>query len=90
MMYAAQMAGGACSFLSEWAGSCFSPVPVQSSMAYNGYNVLIAQVLRAAGIEYPRAIAVVFSARQGSVNAVKHLHEAFPDVGPATYHIFSL
>ncbi|KAK9841217.1 hypothetical protein WJX74_002016 [Apatococcus lobatus] len=54
-----------------------------------GFNVMYGdatrpQVLRAAGIEYPRAIAVVFSARQGSVNAVKHLHEAFPDV-----HIFA-
>ena len=67
----------------------FPPVPVQSAMACNGHVVLM-QVLRAAGIEYPRAIAVVFSARQGSVNAVKHLHEAYPDVGPAADHLVVL
>lgn len=41
---------------------------------------LPAQVLHAAGIDRPRAIAVGYTARQKAVGAVEALHEAYPGV----------
>ena len=50
-----------------------------------GFNVVYGdgsniKVLRATGVERPRAIVVVYRARARAVSAVRSLREAFPDV----------
>ena len=52
-----------------------------------GFNILYGDasrpsVLRAAGINNPRALAVVYTARARLVSAVHSLREEFPDVSP--------
>ena len=52
-----------------------------------GFNILYGDasrpsVLRAAGINNPRALAVVYTARARVVSAVHSLREEFPDVSP--------
>ena len=52
-----------------------------------GFNILYGDasrpsVLRAAGVNNPRALAVVYTARARLVSAVHSLREEFPDVSP--------